>query len=435
MDDYHSLLARTNFKWGSWANYSIERTLGRGSEGYVKLAIHKEKHQMVAIKILKRTDQASRVLSLFIEDRGEEKNIPDESQTYHDKEGQSCRSRSCIEKNWNRGNGQLRTMLPRELMIHQCLRHPHIITLLEVVQRHGEFCEVLEYCSRGSIMTILLENDRKPFTISEAQMIFRQLMSGVSYLHSCNVTHRDLKPDNLLMNAGGVMKISDFGVSELFRTADGQLKELRGIYGTDAYMAPEMVQGQPYYGESIDIWSCGVILLTLLLGRPVWSIANVDGDEMFREFYEKGLERFGFEKSLNELLLSMLKLDPTERLSAREILEHEWCTRVCFDTHRYSSGPIPKLRQFKRTSRKFTQFFNWLPFRKLKRETLPMTLETLSSPSTKGVQTKIPVISQSDLDSEVKEFVREPIENRSSFPWGFRRKRKSEKNRILLVPT
>jgi serine/threonine protein kinase len=434
MDDYSLQLARTNFKWGSWDNYSVERTLGRGGEGCVKLAIHKEKHQMVAIKILKRKDHASRALSLFMQDNEEEKGRSDEAPKYHDNGRQSYRPRSCIEKNSTRNDELLGIMLPRELIIHQHLHHPHVVTLLEVVQRNGEFREVLEYCSRGSITAILSENDRKPFTVSETQMIFRQLMSGVSYLHACGITHRDLKPDNLLMNAGGVMKISDFGVSEVFRTADGQPRELLGAYGTDAYMAPEMVQGRPYHGESIDIWSCGVILLTLLLGRPVWSIADVGRDEMFREFYEKGLERFGFEKKLDELLRSMLKLDPIERLSAREILEHEWCTRVCFDSHRYLSGPLPKLRQFTRTSRKFTQFFDWFSFRRLKRET-PMAVSASTSSSAKDVLTKLPVISQSDLDHEAGEFVREPVENRWSSSWGSERKRKSDKSRTLLVPS
>lgn len=97
-----------------------------------------------------------------------------------------------------------------------------------------------------------------------AQKYFRQLISGVEYLHSRGVAHRDLKPENLLLDNNDNLKISDFGLATIYRI---QSKErlLEKKCGTLPYVAPEVLV-RPYYAEPADVWSCGIILVALLAG-------------------------------------------------------------------------------------------------------------------------------------------------------------------------
>lgn len=97
-----------------------------------------------------------------------------------------------------------------------------------------------------------------------AQKYFRQLISGVEYLHSRGVAHRDLKPENLLLDNNDNLKISDFGLATIYRI---QSKErlLEKKCGTLPYVAPEALV-RAYYAEPADVWSCGIILVALLAG-------------------------------------------------------------------------------------------------------------------------------------------------------------------------
>ena len=97
----------------------------------------------------------------------------------------------------------------------------------------------------------------------EAAHYFRQLISGLEYLHAHHICHRDLKPENLLLDGSMNMKIADFGLSNLMRDGDF----LRTSCGSPNYAAPELIRGQLYAGPEVDVWSCGVILYALLCGR------------------------------------------------------------------------------------------------------------------------------------------------------------------------
>lgn len=105
--------------------------------------------------------------------------------------------------------------------------------------------------------------------IYEAQRYFRQLISGVEYLHSRGVAHRDLKPENLLLDDNDNVKISDFGLATMFRMQDRE-RYLEKRCGTLSYVAPEVLVGA-YRAEPADIWSCGIILVALLAGGKFYT--------------------------------------------------------------------------------------------------------------------------------------------------------------------
>ncbi|PAA67565.1 hypothetical protein BOX15_Mlig007791g2 [Macrostomum lignano] len=120
---------------------------------------------------------------------------------------------------------------------------------------------VMEYVSGGELFHYIVHNQL--LSESSARRFFQQILSGVHYCHQRRIVHRDLKPENLLLDSEQRnVKIADFGLSNIM--ADGEL--LRTSCGSVNYAAPEVITGQLYVGPEVDVWSCGVILFTLLCG-------------------------------------------------------------------------------------------------------------------------------------------------------------------------
>lgn len=117
----------------------------------------------------------------------------------------------------------------------------------------------MELADGGQLYDYIQNND---ITEEEAKLFFTQIISGVGYAHLNLIAHRDLKPQNILLDNNGQIKIVDFGLSNLMK--DGRL--LKTACGSPNYAAPEIVGERKYEGTSVDIWSCGVILYALLIG-------------------------------------------------------------------------------------------------------------------------------------------------------------------------
>ncbi len=111
----------------------------------------------------------------------------------------------------------------------------------------------------GELYNYIQNND---FTEEEVKQFFKQIIQGVEAAHLHLVAHRDLKPENILIGPNNVLKIADFGLSNLMK--DGKL--LKTSCGSLNYAAPEIIGHRPYEGTSVDVWSCGVILYTMLVG-------------------------------------------------------------------------------------------------------------------------------------------------------------------------
>lgn len=162
-----------------------------------------------------------------------------------------------------------------------------------------------------------------------ASKLFAQLISGVHYLHSKNIVHRDLKLENLLLDKGRNVIITDFGFANQFETPQDDL--MTTSCGSPCYAAPELViTDGTYVGTAVDIWSCGVILYAMLSGYLPFDDdpANPDGDNinlLYKYILNTTLQfPSHISDSARDLLLRMLVPEPTERASLQEVMAHPW---------------------------------------------------------------------------------------------------------------
>lgn len=152
--------------------------------------------------------------------------------------------------------------LAREVHHHRQFLHPHIARLYEVIVTEKLVWLVLEYCPGDELYNYLSHHGRiDPATV---QKIFTQLVGAVSYVHSMSCVHRDLKLENILLDKHENVKLCDFGFT---REYQGKTSYLQTWCGTVCYSAPEMLRGDKYAAEKVDVWSLGIILYALLCGE------------------------------------------------------------------------------------------------------------------------------------------------------------------------
>ncbi|KAF5888651.1 NUAK family SNF1-like kinase 2, partial [Clarias magur] len=149
------------------------------------------------------------------------------------------------------------THIRREIEIMSSLNHPYIITIYEVFENKDKIVIVMEYASKGDLFDYI---SGRRVSEREARHIFRQIVSAVHYCHRNGIVHRDLKLENILLDANGDVKIADFGLSNLYRRDE----YLQTYCGSPLYASPEIVNGRPYKGPEVDSWSLGVLLYALV---------------------------------------------------------------------------------------------------------------------------------------------------------------------------
>ncbi|KAH6847125.1 kinase-like domain-containing protein [Chaetomium sp. MPI-CAGE-AT-0009] len=152
--------------------------------------------------------------------------------------------------------------LAREIHHHRQFVHPHIARLYEVIVTESLVWLALEYCSGDELYNYLLRHGKLP--VEKVQKIFTQLVGAVCYVHRQSCVHRDLKLENILLDKHENVKLCDFGFT---REYEGKANYLQTFCGTICYSAPEMLKGEKYAGEKVDVWSLGVILYALLCGE------------------------------------------------------------------------------------------------------------------------------------------------------------------------
>ena len=161
----------------------------------------------------------------------------------------------------------------REIELHKKLNHPNIVKLYDVILDKGKskINIVLEYCLKGDLAKF---QNKRPLNEIYVQNFIYQLASGLKYLRDMNILHRDLKPQNLLVNENLNLKISDFGLAKQYQTntIDKTLKQT--FCGSPIYMAPEILNNNDYDSKS-DIWSIGVIIYELITGRSPYKVTSL----------------------------------------------------------------------------------------------------------------------------------------------------------------
>ncbi|XP_065046005.1 CBL-interacting serine/threonine-protein kinase 14-like [Musa acuminata AAA Group] len=249
-----------------------------------------------------------------------------------------------FRKPWRRpGSSAPVDFFIREIFALRRLRHRHIICLHEVLASRSKVYLVLEF-ARGGDLSFRL-NSRGHFSEELCRRIFRQLLSAVAYCHSRGVFHRDLKPDNLLLDDTGNLMVSDFGLAALGRSSseggngDHLLSSQRGTRG---FKAPEILSRQDYDGAKVDIWSCGVILYQLNAGYHPFK----DHDNpmsLYREIHHQGHRSFPLRTppALRRLIARLLDPNPATRISIDDILRDSWFAKD-FDADQWAAMTRPR---------------------------------------------------------------------------------------------
>jgi len=203
-----------------------------------------------------------------------------------------------------------------EFAIARSLEHPNIVSTycLCFSDNHTKWHHVMEFCDQGDLNDMVVNNILR--TDEDRKCMFKQLIRGVDYLHSRGIAHRDLKSENLLVDKHGCLKIADFGTSEVFSGQHPGLRNCRrpslvaadaeitycepGLVGSRPYMAPEVLAHQhPYDPRAIDMWSCGMVYLSIMLGKTPWDEAIPDtrpGHKNYNAYagtWDAYMERFG----------------------------------------------------------------------------------------------------------------------------------------------
>ncbi|XP_011434565.1 MAP/microtubule affinity-regulating kinase 3-like isoform X6 [Crassostrea angulata] len=251
--------------------YRLIKTIGKGNFAKVKLAKHVPTGREVAIKIIDKTQlNPSSLNKLF-----------------------------------------------REVRIMKNLDHPNIVKLFEVIETEKTLYLVMEYASGGEVFDYLVAHGR--MKEKEARAKFRQIVSAVQYCHQKHIVHRDLKAENLLLDADMNIKIADFGFSNEFVPGN----KLDTFCGSPPYAAPELFQGKKYDGPEVDVWSLGVILYTLVSGSLPFDGQNL---KELRERVLRGKYRIPFYMSTDceNLLKKFLVLNPTKRVCLENIMRDRW---------------------------------------------------------------------------------------------------------------
>eukprot|EP00066_Takifugu_rubripes_P005602 XP_003969757.1 PREDICTED: serine/threonine-protein kinase BRSK2-like [Takifugu rubripes] len=254
--------------------YRLEKTLGKGQTGLVKLGIHCVTCQKVAIKIVNREKLSESVLM----------------------------------------------KVEREIAILKLIEHPHVLKLHEVYENKKYLYLVLEHVSGGELFDYLVKKGR--LTPKEARKFFRQIISALDFCHSHSICHRDLKPENLLLDEKNNIRIADFGMASL-QVGDSLLET---SCGSPHYACPEVIRGEKYDGRKAERWIC---VNAVLFAVPCLQGALPFDDDNLRNLLEKvklgvfHMPHF-IPPDCQNLLRGMIEVDPTKRLTLEQIQKHTW---------------------------------------------------------------------------------------------------------------
>lgn len=213
--------------------------------------------------------------------------------------------------------------LMSEIKVHRTLHHTNIVQFFNYFEDEEYLYILVEICTNQSLSDLIRR--RKRITELEAQSYLLQVIQGMKYLHSHRVIHRDIKLANILISENMEIKLGDFGLAAKLEY-DGERK--RTICGTPNYMAPEILDGKFGHSYECDVWSFGVLMYTLLIGRPPFETGDV---KMTYRRIKLNLysypENIAISPEAKALISSILVLDYTKRPTFDDILQNEFFTR------------------------------------------------------------------------------------------------------------
>ncbi|CEP07308.1 hypothetical protein [Parasitella parasitica] len=304
-------------------NYLLKKEIGRGAFGTVHLGIDENTNIEYAIKEFSKSRlRKKEQMDLFRRGgprgRGRGRMM-----------GLGVNRGAAATATGGDGSGTLSNPLDLvrgEMAVLKKLNHPHIVRLYEVLDDPSgdSLYMVFEMMHNGVLMDVELDHVAPPYTEAMARRYFKEIMLGIEYLHANDIVHRDIKPDNLLLSKEKVLKIVDFGVSEMFVKGNDKLKKSAG---SPAFMAPELCIARhgEVSGKATDIWSMGVTLYCMIYGKTPFTSGNLL--ELYEMIKEAPIEYGGdHSENLLDLFHKILDRNPDTRITMKELREHPWIT-------------------------------------------------------------------------------------------------------------
>ncbi|KAI9302000.1 kinase-like domain-containing protein, partial [Cunninghamella echinulata] len=260
-------------------NYFLKQTLGKGSMGKVKLGVHVTSGAKAAIKIVPRAPRLRKLTAKEI-------------------------------------SREIRAVREGHLMM--LLNHPHIVHLRDMIAGSHYYYFLMDFVSGGQLLHYIVKRDR--LTEKHARHFSRQIVSALDYMHRNSVVHRDLKIENILVDkTGHNIKIIDFGLSNLFCPE----RQLTTYCGSLYFAAPELLNGCPYRGPEIDVWSFGVVLYVMITGSVPFDDKSLPG---LHEKIKRAQIAYPahISSSCHNLLSRIFVSESQQRITLADIILHPW---------------------------------------------------------------------------------------------------------------
>ena len=237
-------------------------------------------------------------------------------------------------------------LLANEIILLKKINHPNIVRLIDLKKTKSHCYIIMDFCNGGNLSGCLkkyMATYRRPFSEEIVQHIMKQVVNGINFLHSNKIIHRDLKLDNILVTfpsesdkkslnmMKAIAKIIDFGFATKLHASKSNLAYT--ILGTPANMAPQILEkiesktpNHQGYDEKVDIWSLGTLCYEMLVGH--WAFCGSSIQELSQKVKQgKYSLPTNLSKEVISFINSMLQTDPNKRLSARDLLKHDFLVK------------------------------------------------------------------------------------------------------------
>ena len=233
--------------------------------------------------------------------------------------------------------------IKNEIDIYEYLKHDNIVNQKEHFIYNDTQYLIFEFCENGDLSHLI--DKRKKLKEIEVQYYITQLIQALIHLHDRNIVHRDLKLGNIFLTGKMELKLGDFGLAKKLSFRDEKISEM---VGTPAYMAPEILENKGYSLE-VDIWSLGVIMYYLIIGKLPFNKPNQEDIKSVSYTFPK---KANISRAAKSLIEQILKKDPKERPSLKQILRHDF-----FTLGRSIPRLIPKVFMYKDPSINYIRYF------------------------------------------------------------------------------
>eukprot|EP00761_Pharyngomonas_kirbyi_P000355 gb/GECH01000355.1/.p1 GENE.gb/GECH01000355.1/~~gb/GECH01000355.1/.p1 ORF type:complete len:1235 (+),score=314.16 gb/GECH01000355.1/:1-3705(+) len=213
-----------------------------------------------------------------------------------------------------------------EVKTMHSLDHINILKFHQWYETNNHFWLILEYCPGGNLYTLMKEDDQLPE--HAIQTLGLDLIEGLQHLHANGILHCDLNPSNILIDGCGLLKFSGFGLSQRLSDLSKSNNSTQPKRGVPHYMAPELFDEDGVHSFASDLWSLGCMLYQMASGSPPFASENLQ--ELMNQILEKPIQQLeDYSEELNQLLDGLLAKNPTERLSWKQVVTHEfWQTKI-----------------------------------------------------------------------------------------------------------